>query len=67
MSPLEKLTDETRNGYPVKEGKQYAKSPVTGNYYVVTKWEDRGDGKMRAINKREIDEEELPEGVEFDV
>lgn len=64
---LEKMTGETRNGYPVKEGKRFAKSPVTGAVYVVTKWENRGDGRMCAIQKREADEDEIPEGIEFDV
>lgn len=67
MSPVEKLTDETSNGYPVREGHRLAKSPITGTIYVVTRWEDHGDGKMKALEKREAEEEEIPDEVEFDV
>lgn len=55
------------SGYPVYEGERYAKSPVTDNTYVVTKWEDRGDGRMVAKRKTEIDPEDIPDEVDFDV
>jgi len=67
MTPVEKLTDETRNGYPVKEGHRLAKSPITGTVYVVTRWEDRGEDKIKALEKREAEPSEIPEEVEFDV
>ena len=40
-----------------------AKSPVTGEWYRVTRWEDVGDGKVRALEKETIDESEVPEPV----
>jgi len=51
----------TENGYPVFEGVRYGRSPMTGNWYRMSRWEDRGDGHVRAIQKEEIDESEAPE------
>jgi hypothetical protein len=45
----------TRNGYPLMEGERYGKSPVTDNWYRMSRWEDRGDGRVKAIQKTEVD------------
>jgi len=50
-------------GYSVHEGERYAKSPITGEWYRVTKWEDRGDGQIRALEKEPVDESEVPAEV----
>lgn len=51
----------TDNGHPVFEGVRYGYSKLTGNWYRMSKWQDRGDGRVRAIRKEEIDESEAPE------
>lgn len=44
----------------VVEGKRISVSPVTGAVYLVTRWVEAGDGgKMRALDKRELDEHEI--------
>lgn len=48
----------------IKTGERYAKSPLTGNWYLVTKWEERPDlekGRIVARQKEEVDESEVPE------
>jgi hypothetical protein len=49
------------DGTTVEEGIRYAKSPITGNYYRVTKWIDLGDGKIKARDKHEVDRDEVPQ------
>lgn len=44
----------------VRTGERYAKSPMTGNYYRVTKWVDKGDGKIQARQKFEVDRKDVP-------
>jgi len=44
-----------------QSGVCYAKSPVTGNWYRVTEWEDRGDGKIVAEQKQQVDKDDVPE------
>lgn len=51
---------DERNGYPVMRGERYAQSPLTGNWYRLTRWEDRGDGKFVAIAKQQCDETAVP-------
>jgi len=38
----------------------YAKSPVTGNWYRVTEWDSRGDGKIVSESKEKVDKSEVP-------
>jgi len=45
----------------VQTGERYAKSPLTGNYYRVTKWIDKGDGKIQSREKEQVDREDVPE------
>jgi hypothetical protein len=55
---------EMCDGYELEQtetGIRYAKSPLTGTYYRVTEWEDRGDGKIVAEQKHEVDRDEVPE------
>lgn len=39
----------------------YAKSPLTGHFYRVERWEDKGDGKIQAKEKTKVDREEVPD------
>ena len=50
---------------PVSEDVRYGKSPVTGNWYKVTEWEevDGHSDRIIADEKVEIDESEVPENV----
>ncbi len=73
MSAAEKEADElltveeervgTSNGYPVMEGVRYSKSPITDQWYRLTRWEKRGDGKQRAIEKEPVDESTVEEEI----
>lgn len=47
-------------GQCVDDTARYGKSPVTGQWYRVTEWEDVGDGKMVAKSKEPVDEDEVP-------
>lgn len=49
--------------YPVEEGERFAQSPITGNLYRVTKWENRGEGRITAIHKEEVSIEDVPEEI----
>ena len=40
-----------------------AQSLITGTWYRVTRWEEHGDGKIRALEQEEIDEADVPEAV----
>lgn len=40
----------------VENGQKVMSSPVTGNYYLVTRWIRDGDGRFTALQKREITE-----------
>ncbi len=61
MSAAEKEADElltveservgTSNGYPVMEASATVTSPITDQWYRLTRWEKRGDGKQRALEK----------------
>lgn len=53
----------TSNGYPLMEGVRYGRSPITENWYKMTRWEDRGDGNVRAISKQEVDQNEVEEAI----
>lgn len=44
-----------------ESGERYAKSPLTGNYYRVTKWKDLGGGKIQAQQKEQVDREDVPD------
>jgi len=47
----------------VHTGERYAKSPMTGTYYRVTKWEQREgaeDGHIVALEKEEVDRAKVP-------
>ena len=45
----------------IETGIRYAKSPMTGTYYRVTKWIDHGDGKIQAREKHEVDKDDVPQ------
>jgi hypothetical protein len=47
----------------VETGERYAKSPMTGTWYRVTKWIDHGDGKIQARAKTEVERSEVPDEV----
>lgn len=74
MSAAEKEADElltveeeqigTRNGYPLMEGERYSKSPISDQWYRLTRWEKRGDGKQRAVEKKPVDESTVEEAIE---
>jgi len=74
MSAAEKEADElltveservgTSNGYPLMEGVRYSKSPISDQWYRLTRWEHRGDGKQRAIQKEPVDESTVEEAIE---
>lgn len=53
----------------MSETARYGKSPVTGQWYRVTEWEDLGEGKMIAKSKEAVDEDEVPDlfrgGIEW--
>jgi hypothetical protein len=51
------VTQDSRN----ESGVCYAKSPITGNWYRVTEWEYRGDSKIVAERKEQVDKSEVPE------
>lgn len=46
----------------IEEGERYAKSPLTGNWYCVTKWEmqNEDDGQIVAHEKTPVAEEDVP-------
>jgi len=43
------------------EDPRYAKSPLTGSWYRVSEWEDRGGGKILAKSKEEVSRDEVPQ------
>lgn len=59
------MSDETLQGVPedeIETGERVAKSELTGNYYLVTMWQDLGDGKLKALKKKPLpDDWEPPE------
>jgi len=54
----------TRNGYPLMEGVRYGKSPISDQWYRVTRWEQRGEEKIRAVEKEEVSLAEVEENIE---
>lgn len=48
----------------IKTGERIMRSPIDGTWYRVTKWRDKGDGKVQAIAKEELDEDEIGEAIE---
>lgn len=40
---------------------RYGFSKVTGTWYLLHDWEDKGDGKVVAKGKTEVDREEVPQ------
>lgn len=48
----------------VHTGERIMRSPLTGTWYQVTKWRDKGDGKAQAIEKEEIDPEDVPDAID---
>jgi hypothetical protein len=47
---------ETIQGYPkeeVESGERIVESPLTGTTYRVTKWVEKGDGRIVALEKEE--------------
>jgi hypothetical protein len=38
----------------VERGERYAKSLMTGNYYLVTAWVEKGGGKIQSREKEEV-------------
>lgn len=52
-------TTFTEDGYHpdlVETGERIMESPVTDTTYCVTKWVDKGDGRVVALEKEPIDE-----------
>lgn len=45
----------------IQHGERYAQSPVSGDYYRVTAWEDRGEGKIVSHHKEEVERSDVPE------
>jgi hypothetical protein len=45
----------------IQTGERYARSPMTGCYYRVTKWVDKGDGKLVCHEKEEVEREDVPD------
>lgn len=39
---------------------RYGKSATSDQWYRVTEWEDVGEGKMVAVSKEPVDEDEVP-------
>lgn len=56
-------SNEQDGGEVVVRGERYAKSPLDGSIYRVTKWIDDGDGKIRAREKELVDRDDVPGGV----
>lgn len=54
----------TSNGYPLMAGERYGKSPFGDRWYCVTRWEDRGNDKIRAVEKEEVSLGEVEEAIE---
>lgn len=51
---------QTVQGHPkedIETGERIMESPLTGNTYRVTKWVDKGDGKVVALEKELVDDE----------
>lgn len=53
----------TRNGYPLMKGERYGQSPLSDTWYRLTRWEDHGGNKLRAVEKEEVDESEVEEVI----
>ena len=51
----------------VERGERVTRSPITGAFYLVTRWIDHGDGKLRALDKEEISDEEVVERLGDDM
>lgn len=45
----------------IETGKRLMQSPITDTVYLVTRWEDLGDGQYRALEK-----EAVPEDLQWD-
>ena len=64
---FQKAADFIKKTLNIQTGENYVKSPLTGNYYKVNVWVDRGvkDDKvlMEAVSRREITEKEYNEGI----
>jgi hypothetical protein len=54
----------TSRSEEVVRGERVARSPITGCFYLVTKWIDHGDGKTTALRKEEISDAEVVERVD---
>jgi hypothetical protein len=48
----------------VQQGERVARSPISGCFYLVTKWIDHGDGNITALQKEEISDAEVVEKVD---
>jgi hypothetical protein len=49
----------TEQGYPndqIETGEIHKQSPITGDLYRVTKWVDKGDGRIVALEKELVDD-----------
>lgn len=56
MNPGDNSNELIGRDDDVKDGERYAQSELTGQWYRVTRWVEKGDGKIRALQKEEIDE-----------
>lgn len=41
----------------VEDGERFARSPITGTVYRVTRWIEQDDGRIVALEKEAIDDE----------
>lgn len=48
----------------VKTGDRIMKSPITNTWYRVTKWREKGEGKVQAIEKEEIPPEDVGDVID---
>jgi len=48
----------------VVRGERVCRSALSGSFFLVTKWIDDGDGKVTALQKEEISDEEVVEHVD---
>lgn len=56
------MTDQSTE--EVVRGERVARSPISGCFYLVTKWIDHGDGNITALQKEEITDAEVVEHVD---
>lgn len=48
----------------IQTGDRIMRSPITNTWYRVTKWRDKGGGKVQAIEKEEIPPEDVGDVID---